>query len=202
MPEQYPCSGMMSKHANSSPRKGGVFTKALLAVFKKTNDVIEKIEIVVGCFTLVLFIVMTAWQVAARFTGWVSYFTQELATTAFVWTAFMGAPVMLRRYEHYRFTGVAERLRGKAFWVNEFVSLCVLLVCNVLMLVHGIELSKMFYTWRFGSMFTVSKIWLWICLPISGGTGVLYVIEHFLKFLDDPSTRKVVSEADKLLEEN
>lgn len=156
----------------------------------------------VGCFTLVLFIVMTAWQVTARFTGWVSYFTQELATTAFVWTAFMGAPVMLRRCEHYRFTGVAERLKGKAFWVNEFLGLCVLFVCNVLMLVHGIELSKMFYTWRFGSMFTVSKIWLWICVPIAGGTGVLYVVEQFLKFLHDPSTRKIVSEADKLLEEN
>jgi len=192
----------MIQKTHYDPPKGGIITKVLLAVLKKINDVLEKIQIVVGCFALVLFIVMTAWQVMARFTGWVSYFTQELATTAFVWTAFMGAPVMLRRNEHYRFTGVAERLKGKLFWVNEFLSLVVLLVCNVLMLVHGVELSKMFYTWRFGSMFTVSKIWLWICLPIAGGTGVLYVLELFLKFLMDPSTRKVVSEADKLLEEN
>lgn len=156
----------------------------------------------VGCFTLCLFILMTAYQVLARFTGWQSYFTEEIATTAFIWTAFMGAPVMLRRGEHYRFVGVSEKFKGKVFWVNEFLCLCVLLVCNIIMLVHGVRLSAMFYTWRFGSMFTVSKIWLWICLPISGGTGVLYVIELFLTFLHDPSTRAVKNEADKLLEEN
>ena len=166
------------------------------------NSILEKIQIVVGCFCLAMFILLTAYQVLSRFTGWQAYFTQELATTMFIWTAFMGAPVMLRRNEHYRFVGVAERFKGKVFLANEFLCLCVLLVCNVLILIHGAQLSAMFYTWKFGSMFTVSKIWLWICLPISGGTGVLYVVEQMLKFLDDPSTRAIKNEADKLLEEN
>ena len=109
---------------------------------------IEKIQIVVGCAMLCLFILMTAYQVLSRFTGWQAYFTEEIATTAFVWTAFMGAPVMLRRNEHYRFVGVAEKLKGKAFWINEFLCLSVLMICNIIMLIHGIRLSQMFYTWR------------------------------------------------------
>lgn len=176
--------------------------KPLIKGVSKFNDILEKIQIILGCFCLCMFIILTAYQVLSRFTGWQAYFTEELATTMFIWTAFMGAPVMLHRNEHYRFVGVAEKFRGKAFLINEFICLCILLVCNVIILVHGVRLSAMFYSWRFGSMFTVSKIWLWICLPISGGTGVLYIVELFLKFLDDPSTRAVKNEADKLLEEN
>lgn len=114
----------------------------------------------------------------------------------------MGSSVMLRRNEHFRFVGFAEKLKGSAFWINELLVMLLLLTCNIIMLIHGIKLSQMFYTWRFGSMFTVSKIWLWLCIPLSAGAGVLYMIETILRFFVDPSTRKVVNEADKLLEDN
>lgn len=148
---------------------------------KRAVDVIENVQIAVGCITLCIFIVMVAYQVISRFTATTAFFTEEISTTAFIWTAFMGSPVMLRRYEHYRFTGIAEHLKGKAFWVNEFICLCILLVISILMTVHGVRLAMMFRTWKFSSMF--------------------YVIESFIKFLKDPTTRKIVNEADRLLEE-
>ena len=168
---------------------------------KGVIDVIERIQIGVGCTALCIFIVMVAYQVISRFTGTASFFTEEISNTAFIWTAFMGSPVMLRRYEHYRFTGVAERLKGKAFWINEFICLCILLVISILMLIHGVELCQLFKGRKYSSMSHVSRIWLWLCLPIAGATSTIYVIEAFIKFLHDPSTRKTVSEADKLLEE-
>lgn len=168
---------------------------------KGVIDGIEKIQIVVGCAALCIFICMVAYQIIARFTGTPSYFTEEISNTAFIWTAFMGSPVMLRRYEHYRFTGVAEHLKGKAFWINEFICLCILLVISILMTVHGVRLCNLFKAWKYSSMSSVSRIWLWLCLPVSGVTSLIYVVESFIRFLHDPSTRKVVSEADKLLEE-
>ena len=42
---------------------------------------------------------------------------------------------------------------------------------------------------------------LWACLPVSGATSLLYVVESLLKFLDDPSTRAIKNIADQLLEE-
>lgn len=160
-----------------------------------------KIQTFVGCLVLSAFILMVGYQVIARFTPLPAYFTEEVANICFIWTAFMGSPIMLRKYEHYRFTGVAEKLKGKAFWINEFLCLCILLVISIIMLIHGIQLCNLFKSWHLGSMFNVSRIWLWLCLPISGGTSLLYVIEAFVKFLDDPSTRAIKNEADKLLEE-
>ena len=90
---------------------------------KKMNDWVEKIQIIVGCAALSIFILMVAYQVVSRFTGWAAYFTEEISTTAFIWAAFMGAPVMLRRNEHYRFAGIAEKFTGKLFWINEFICL-------------------------------------------------------------------------------
>lgn len=173
----------------------------LIKQMKRAVDVIENVQIAVGCTTLCIFIVMVAYQVISRFTATTAFFTEEISTTAFIWTAFMGSPVMLRRYEHYRFTGIAEQLKGKAFWVNECICLCILLVISILMTVHGVRLSMMFRTWKFSSMSHVSRIWLWLCLPISGATSLIYVIESFIKFLKDPTTRKIVNEADRLLEE-
>lgn len=166
----------------------------------KAIDVLEKTEIVIGCFTLCLFILMVTYQVVARFLAVSAYFTEEISTTAFIWTAFMGSSVMLRRYEHYRFTGVAEKLKGKAFIINESICLIILLIVSILMSVHGVRLAIMFSTWRFSSL-KISRTWLWICLPISGITSTIYVLEAIIKFIHDPSTRAVKSEADKLLEE-
>lgn len=173
----------------------------LIEKMKRVIDVIEKVQIAVGCTTLCIFIIMVAYQVISRFTATTAFFTEEISTTAFIWTAFMGSPVMLRRYEHYRFTGIAEHLKGKTFWINEFICLCILLIISILMTTHGIQLTLMFRTWKFSSMSHVSRIWLWLCLPISGATSLIYVIESFVKFLKDPTTRKIVNEADRLLEE-
>ena len=132
-----------------------------------------KIQTVVGCIVLSAFIIMVGYQVIARFTPFPAYFTEEFARICFLWTAFMGSPIMLRKYEHYRFTGIAEKFR----------------LCNL------------FKSWHLSSMFNVSRIWLWLCLPISGATSTLYVLEAFAKFIDDPSTRAIKNEADKLLEQ-
>ena len=153
-----------------------------------------KLQTILGCIVLSGFILMVGYQVIARFTPLPAYFTEEFARICFLWTAFMGS-------EHYRFTGVAEKLKGKAFWINEFLCLCILLTISVIMLVHGIRLCNLFKSWHLSSMFNVSRIWLWLCLPISGATSTLYVIEAFLKFIDDPSTRAIKNEADKLLEQ-
>lgn len=168
---------------------------------KKVIDKIENVQIVLGCIALCIFILMVAYQVISRFTATSAYFTEEISTTAFIWTAFMGSPVMLRRYEHYRFTGVAEHLKGKMFWINEFICLCILLIISILMSIHGVRLTVMFQSWKFSSMSHISRMWLWLCLPVSGITSLIYVIEAFIKFLHDPTTRKIVNEADKLLEE-
>jgi len=168
---------------------------------KNAIDKIEKVQIVIGCTALCIFILMVAYQVISRFTATTAFFTEEISTTAFIWTAFMGSPVMLRRYEHYRFTGVAEHLKGRGFWINEFLCLCILFVISIIMTAHGVRLTLMFKGWKFSSMSHVSRMWLWLWLPISGATSLIYVIESFIKFLHDPTTRKIVNEADKLLEE-
>lgn len=164
-------------------------------------DYIEKVQIFIGCSVLCLFIVMVAYQILARFTATPAHFTEDISNTAFVWAAFMGAPIMLRRYEHYRFTGIAEKFKGKLFWINEFFCLCLLIVLSIIMTYHGYQLVVMFKSWSFSSMSKVSKMWLWLCMPISGFTSLLYCIESMIKFLHDPSTRAIKNVADQLLEE-
>lgn len=167
----------------------------------KALDYVEKAQIFLGCCVLCLFILMVAYQIIARFTATPAHFTEDISNTAFIWTAFMGAPVMLRRYEHYRFTGISEKFTGKLFWINEFFCICLLIILSLVMTVHGYQLTVMFKDWGFSSMSKVSKAWLWLCMPISGATSLLYCIETMIKFLLDPSTRAIKNVADQLLEE-
>ncbi len=170
----------------------------IIKKYSKALDVLEKAEIFAGCVALCVFILMVAYQIVSRFTRWPSFFSEEISNTAFVWMAFLGSSVMLRRYEHYRFTGVAEKFKGAAFIINETICLAVLLIISVLMMVHGFKLVIMFKDWRFSSM-DISRSLLWACMPVAGVTCTLYVIEAILKFIQNPSSRKIVSEADKLL---
>lgn len=170
--------------------------------FKKLNDIVEKAQTILGCCTLILFICMVAYQVISRITGTKAFFTEEISTTSFIWTAFMGSAVELRKYEHYRFTGIAEKLKGKAFWINEFIIIILITAFSVLMTVHGFHLVIMFRSWSFSSMMGVSRDWLWAVMPTFGITCTMYQIESLLKFLHDPSTKKTVNVADQLLAES
>lgn len=167
-------------------------------MLRKTCNLLEKAETFLGAAAILLFFLCTAWQVISRLIGVPAAFTEEIANTSFAWATFMGAAVLLRHNEHFNFSAFSVKLKGKAFLVNESIILLLLLGFSVLIAVHGTQLTMQFATWRFTSLPKVSRAWGWMCMPVFGYTSILYCIENIIKFIKDPSSRKIHDELEEI----
>jgi len=167
-------------------------------LLRKICNLFEKAEIFLGAAAIVLFFLCTAWQVISRLIGVPAAFTEEIANTSFAWATFMGAAVLLRHNEHFSFSAFSAKLNGKAFLVNESIILILLLGFSALIAVHGTQLTMQFATWRFTSLPKVSRAWGWLCMPVCGYTSVLYCVENIIKFVKDPSSRKIHDELEEI----
>jgi TRAP-type C4-dicarboxylate transport system permease small subunit len=157
---------------------------------KKVCDIIEKIQTILGAISLIVFIVLTTYQIIARITGTNAAFTEEISNYAFIWSVFMGAAIMLRRNEHFRFTAFSDKLKGKTYFINELITLILLLSFSSLIAIHGTQLTMKFWNWKLSSISSVSLGWAWLVLPICGFTSIIYSIESIIKFIKNPDSRK------------
>lgn len=161
---------------------------------KKVCDYIEKAQTILGVISLIVFIFCTIYQVLARITATNAAFTEEISNYAFIWSVFMGTPIMLRSNEHFSFTAFSEKMKGKLYLLNEFVILIILLLFSALIAVHGTSLTMKFWNWKLSSLRSVNLGWAWLALPICGYTSVLYSIENIIKFIKNPDSRKITEE--------
>lgn len=158
---------------------------------KKALDFLEKVQTFLGSASLTVFIVLTAYQIISRITGTNAAFTEEISNYAFIWSVFIGTSIMLRKNEHFRFTALSSKLKGKLFFINELLVLILLLVFSCLIAVHGTKLTIKFWSWKMSSISSISLGWAWLSLPICGFTSVLYSIENIINFIKDPESFRV-----------
>lgn len=161
---------------------------------KKALDFLEKVQTFLGSASLTVFIVLTAYQIISRITGTNAAFTEEISNYAFIWSVFIGTSIMLRKNEHFRFTALSSKLKGKLFFINELLVLILLLVFSCLIAVHGTKLTIKFWSWKMSSISSISLGWAWLSLPICGFTSVLYSIENIINFIKDPESFRVIED--------
>ena len=170
-------------------------------ILTKINSVLAKIQTAIAVAALFIFFFGVTWQVISRIFGIAANFTEEVSNYAFVWVTFMGTALMLRENRHFRFTAFVAKFKGKLFFVNELICLLILLGISGLMLVHGTQLTIKFWPWHFTSLSSVSLGWAWLCMPVCGFTTCMYTIEAIVKFIKDPSSRKIIDESTAALME-
>lgn len=161
---------------------------------KKVLDLLEKVQTFLGSAALTVFIVLTAYQIISRITGTNAAFTEEISNYAFIWSVFIGTSIMLRKNEHFRFTAISSKLKGRLYFINELAVQVLLLIFSIIMSVHGVELTMKFWSWRMSSISSISLGWAWLSLPICGITSVLYSIENIVNFIKDPESFRPIED--------
>ena len=74
---------------------------------------ISRLQITMGIFCLIVFLVSTLIQVGSRHLGISVTWSEELAVNSFIWAMFLGAAVMVKEKEHFSFSGLTAKLEGK-----------------------------------------------------------------------------------------
>lgn len=167
---------------------------------KKICDLVEKGMYALGMAAVAIFFVCTVVQVCSRLFGFQAAFTEEVANTALAWCCFIGAAPMVRSSEHFKFTALTEKLKGKVFFINELLCLILVFAFNVVVAYYGVMLVKQFATWQMTSV-PVSRGWCWLCVPVFGITAALFTLENIIDYIKHPDSRKVVDAVEEAMKE-
>lgn len=142
---------------------------------KKICDLMEKVLYIVGMASVAVFFVCTTVQVCSRVFGFQAAFTEEVANAALAWCCFIGSAPMVRSNEHFKFTALTEKLKGKSLFADELAGHIFVLIFNLVVGIYGIKLVQQFAAWKMTSM-PVSKGWSWLCVPIFGLTAAVFSV--------------------------
>ncbi|UOQ95285.1 TRAP transporter small permease subunit [Halobacillus shinanisalinarum] len=153
---------------------------------------LERIQLTIGVLFLLVFFVTIIIQVTTRYMGISAIWTGEVATYSFIWSVFMGASVMLNRREHFKFDLLLNKLKGKSKKSLYLINDLILLVFTFALFYFGIVVVESFWNFTWTSLPQMKMGYVWISIPIMGGTMVIYTLNHLIQNIKNFSGEEAV----------
>jgi len=144
---------------------------------------IEKVQMTVGIFFLILFFVVIMIQIITRHLGIPVIWTVELAINSFIWAIFMGAAVMVNRRDHFNFNILERKIKGKAGTSLKIFNDIVIILFNTAIFIYGIQVTEKFWNYNWTSLPSLKMGYVWISIPIMGFTMVIYSVSHLISHI-------------------
>lgn len=148
--------------------------------FNKIVLLIEGVQRKMGVLALTIFLVSTLTQIVSRYLGLTVLWTEEASTYFFIWMVFMGASVMINKKQHFSFNLLSQKLKGIKLEILNLTVNSIVLIFSLILLVYGIYITKSFWNYNWISITSIKMGWMWISIPIMGGTMSLYLVNHIL----------------------
>ena len=114
--------------------------------------------------------------------------------------AAIGSAPMVRSNEHFKFTALTEKLKGKSLLQMNWLGHVFVLIFNLVVGIYGIKLVQQFAAWKMTSM-PVSKGWSWLCVPIFGLTAAVFSVENIIDCIKHPDRGQVEDAVEKAMKE-
>ena len=144
---------------------------------KKAIDTLQKIQIAIGGFFLLVFLLTVVYQMICRYLGITAMWTEDVSMYAFIWAVFTGAGAMVHSKAHFAFTTVADSLKSeKAKCCLQIFINIVTLIFSVLMVKYGIDAAKQFWNFRWTTIPELKRGPTWLCIPLCGVTSSIYLL--------------------------
>ncbi|MGN0373485.1 MAG: TRAP transporter small permease [Enterocloster sp.] len=144
---------------------------------KKVIDTMQKIQVVIGGFFLLIFLLTVVFQMLSRYMGIAATWTEDVSMYSFIWAVFMGAGAMVYENRHFAFTSISDMLKNqKIKSVLAIVIYIIMLVFAVLMVYYGYKVTKQFWNYTWTNIPSFKRGPTWLCLPLCGATSTIYLV--------------------------
>lgn len=148
---------------------------------KKAVEMLQKIQIAIGGFFLLIFLLTVVYQMLSRYMGIASTWTEDVSMYSFIWAVFMGAGAMVYEKRHFAFTSISDMMKNaKVKTVLSIIISIIMLVFAVLMIYYGWKVTKQFWNYTWVNIPKFKRGPTWLCLPICGATSSIYLITHII----------------------
>lgn len=149
---------------------------------KKAIDMMQKIQVAIGGFFLLIFLVTVVFQMFSRYAGIAATWTEDVSMYSFIWAVFMGAGAMVHEKAHFAFTSVSDLLKNpKLKSILAIIISVIMLVFAVLMAYYGVLVTKQFWNYTWVNIPSLKRGPTWLCLPLCGITSAIYLVYQIIE---------------------
>ena len=147
---------------------------------KPLYDGVYKVVLVICKLLLIADILITSFAVLGRYIPAIPdpSWSEEVVLTLMSYMAVLSAALPIRRGAHIRMTAFDRYLPEKVLKVLDLVADIMVLAFAVVMLVVGTDYASTIGSkGTYVSMPSVSRIWMYLPVPIAGGAMILFELE-------------------------
>ena len=152
-------------------------------------DWTDKIIMFICKLLLIGDIAITTMAVTGRYVSFIPdpAWSEQMVLTLMVYMAVLSATLAIRRRAHIRMTAFDKYLSPKLVNVLDMVSDLAVLGLGVVMLVYGIKVcnSPLARFGKYESLPQLSRVWMYLPIPIAGGSMILFELEQIFLRLEE-----------------
>ena len=159
------------------------------AILRPVYDWTDKILMVVCKLLLVADVAITTMSVTGRYVSFIPdpAWSEQIVLTLMVYMAVLSATLAIRKRAHIRMTAFDDYMPKKLVKFLDLVSDLAVLALGIIMLVYGIKVcqSPLARFGRYESIPTLSRFWMYLPIPIAGGSMAIFEIEQIFLRLEE-----------------
>ena len=138
---------------------------------------------------LIADIVITSMAVAGRYVEWIPdpAWSEQMVLTFMCYMAVLSATLAIRRRAHIRMTSFDVYLPEKLVQFLDLISDIAVFALGFVMLYYGIKVcqSPLARLGKYESLPQLSRVWMYLPIPIAGGSMIIFEIEQIILRLED-----------------
>ena len=161
----------------------------VVSFFRPLYDLTDKLVMLICKLLLIADIVITSMSVAGRYISWIPdpAWSEQMVLTFMVYMAVLSATLAIRKRAHIRMTSFDAYLPAGCVRFLDLVSDIAVFALGIVMLVYGIKVcqSPLARFGRYESIPTLSRFWMYLPIPIAGGSMAIFELEQIFMRLED-----------------
>ena len=152
---------------------------------------LDKVLEFICCTLLALMTILVTWQVVSRYVlNNPSTITEELVLFSFVWMGLLGGAYLFGKNEHMAMTFLFDKLSEKnQIKVRIFFELVIMAFAVFILVFGGYNMSKLSMG-QLSSSLQIPMGYIYLALPLSGITTVIYNILNIYDIIKELSGNK------------
>ena len=148
---------------------------------RKIHSTVEKVQIILGTIFISIFLLTILLQIGSRIFKISITWSEDVAKYSFVWAVFMGASWAVGSNQHFAFTGLRDKLKGRKRIIYNIIIFSIILIFTLSMTKYGIDVTKKFWNYKWPNTPQFKMGYVWMSLPVSGITMTFYLLMHILE---------------------
>lgn len=152
---------------------------------------LDKVLEFICCTLLALMTILVTWQVVSRYVlNNPSTITEELVLFSFVWMGLLGGAYLFGKNDHMAMTFLFDKLSEKnQIKVRIFFELVIMAFAVFILIFGGYNMSKLSMG-QLSSSLQIPMGYIYLALPLSGITTVIYNILNIYDIINELSIHK------------